>query len=166
MKAVIYARTGDPTQDLQPQIDEVKAYCVHHNYEVVQVYRQLEHLIEAAQHHTFDVVVVRDLARFSRRIYQQTMIILQLEQVGIKIETMEGEIDHVLPDVWKDILGELHRIAQEPKPTHDNEKRVREYLDAHPNASARAAARDLGISPTAAARWYKVIKQAKSMQAS
>lgn len=56
--------------------------------------------------------------------------------------------------------------TKEPTPISKNLERVQAYLADHPNASARQIARDLKISATASARWVKVIKQAKTMQAS
>ncbi|HLW02726.1 MAG TPA: hypothetical protein VKT82_28990 [Ktedonobacterales bacterium] len=47
-----------------------------------------------------------------------------------------------------------------PTPIHKNFDRVKEYLDAHPNASAREVGRALGMSATSAAKWVKKVRAA------
>ncbi len=50
------------------------------------------------------------------------------------------------------------RTPKEPTPINKNLERVQAYLTQHPKASAREVGRELGISPTAAAKWVKRIK--------
>ena len=47
-----------------------------------------------------------------------------------------------------------------PTPIHKNFDRVKEYLGAHPNASAREVGRALGLSATSAAKWVNKVRSA------
>src|SRR5579885_3095852 len=52
------------------------------------------------------------------------------------------------------------RTLKEPTPINANFKRVKEYLDNNPNASAREVGRALGFSATTAAKWVNKVRSA------
>lgn len=63
-------------------------------------------------------------------------------------------VDNATPEVQKE------RIPKKPTPINANFKRVKEYLDNNPNASAREVGRVLGISATSAAKWVNKVRSA------
>lgn len=52
------------------------------------------------------------------------------------------------------------RTSKVPTPINANFKRVKEYLDNNPNASAREVGRALGFSATTAAKWVNKVRSA------
>jgi hypothetical protein len=52
------------------------------------------------------------------------------------------------------------RTPKKPTPINANFRRVKEYLDNNPNASAREVGRALGISATSAAKWVNKVRSA------
>ena len=109
-KAVIYARTGTPIADHEPnslmyQIDLDKQYCASQGYEVVSTFKEVASgttlqrvefakLRQAIEQRTFDVIVV---SRFDRISNAQSIVqafIIEAEAKGICVESVtEPNID-------------------------------------------------------------------------
>lgn len=83
----------------------------------------------------------------------------QTHEVAVKLvkpKTIQQATTSVQPATEKP----AHPTPKEPTPINANFKRVKEYLDNNPNASAREVGRALGFSATTAAKWVNKVRSA------
>jgi DNA invertase Pin-like site-specific DNA recombinase len=109
--AAIYARSAVKDQrpgegritNIDRQIAVCSSYCTEHGYvvdekhvysEIISGNRlrspQLDTLLCAAKEHQFSVLVITSLDRLARDMQHRTMILEELIQTGVTIETIDG----------------------------------------------------------------------------
>jgi DNA invertase Pin-like site-specific DNA recombinase len=104
-RAAIYARVavqsqaGQTAGALELQVNGCISYCQEHGYTVEHVYREafsgakldrpmLNKLRQAAREEQFDVLVIWDFNRLARRAALQTLLIRELDEAGITIQSV------------------------------------------------------------------------------
>ena len=115
MKASIYARVSTDQQDVNNQIEQLKAWAGRRGWEVVYVYQEAAsawkagHQIELAQLYTdarrgeFDVVLVWALDRLSREGALGILKLIQrFKQCGVRIFSLQ--------ESWTEAPGELAEV--------------------------------------------------------
>ena len=109
-RAVLYARvssddTRNDGRNLRGQLDMCREYALKHGWSIVAELPeddrgasgaslelpQLNRLIEMARASEIDVVIVREIDRFSRRLAKQLIIEEELKRFGVRIEYVLGE---------------------------------------------------------------------------
>lgn len=132
-RAVLYARvSGDDThrdgRNLKGQLDACRKFALDRGYTIVAELSeddrgasgasfdlpQLNHVLEMAKAREFDVVVVREIDRFSRRLAKQLIIETELKRSGVQIEyvldaypdTPEGNLNKNI----KAVIAEYERL--------------------------------------------------------
>ena len=132
-RAAIYTRsaTYDQTDDshLPVQLEVCREYCFEHGYTLQEkhIYQdigsgseykarpQLTALKEAAGDHEIDVVVVYGYDRLSRNHLHLALIIGEIEQLGIDVESVSDPAE-------EDIIGTLLRCAYDIAQQIEREK--------------------------------------------
>ncbi len=133
IRAAGYPRVSDPNKKdsttLESQAKEIRAYCEKQGYELSEVhmypeahtaymlpYRdrpQLMKLLDAARRHEFDVVVVTEFNRLSRRQIEQAVIIDLLDHAQVKAESVTEDFDgSAIGNFMKSVyafIGEVER---------------------------------------------------------
>ncbi|MFN8474895.1 MAG: recombinase family protein [Anaerolineae bacterium] len=109
-RAVLYARvSGDDTRrdtrNVRGQLDMCRDYALERGYVIVEELHeddrgasgasfelpQLNRVRELAQAQAFDVLVVREIDRLSRRLAKQLVVEEQLKRYGVQIDYVLGE---------------------------------------------------------------------------
>jgi site-specific DNA recombinase len=133
IRAAGYPRVSDPSKKdgttLESQAKSIRAYCEEHGYileerhlypEAMSAYLlpyrerpQLRKLLDAARKGEFDVVVVTEFNRLSRRQIEQAVIIDLLEHATVKAESVtENFDDSAIGTFMKSVyafIGEVER---------------------------------------------------------
>ncbi|HVB23824.1 MAG TPA: recombinase family protein [Ktedonobacteraceae bacterium] len=133
IRAAGYPRVSDPSKKdsttLESQAKSIRAYCEEHGYVLEEChmypeaqsayllpYRerpQLRKMLEAARRHEFDVIVVTEFNRLSRRQIEQAVIIDLLDHANVKAESVtENFDDSAIGNFMKSVyafIGEVER---------------------------------------------------------
>src|SRR5207248_6404652 len=76
--------------------------------------QQLRERLDAARRHEFDVVVVTEFSRLSRRQIEQAVIIDLLDHAGVKIESLtENFDDSAIGNFMKSVYAFLAEVERE-----------------------------------------------------
>lgn len=136
-RAVIYARTSsdDSVRDsMSSQIAECEQYCESKNYTVVDTLREsakgqsgadinapaLQEAIRRAEAGLFDVLIVRDISRFTRSAGKGAAVKFMLSQAGVHTEFVWNNFD----GEYADLLEFMATWASEQERS-DSTKRMR-----------------------------------------
>ncbi|MBN1934133.1 MAG: recombinase family protein [Anaerolineae bacterium] len=111
-RAIIYARvSGDDTKkdgrNLDSQIEMGREYCKEHDYTVIAELTEdikgasgaswnlpkLNQALEMARNQDFDVLVVRELDRFARRLAKQLVVEEEFQRLGVSVEYVLASYD-------------------------------------------------------------------------
>lgn len=132
-RAVLYARvSGDDTwkdgRNLAGQLDMCREYALKKGWQIVEELAeddrgasgasldlpQLERLRTLAQNHEIDVIVVREIDRFSRTLAKQLIIEAEMRRCGVNIEYVLGEYPDTpegnLNKNLKAVIAEYERV--------------------------------------------------------
>lgn len=107
-RAAIYMRVSSPGQEenysLPEQEKDCKQFAAHNSHDVYKIYNDgaqksytlnrpaLNELMQDARHGEFELLIVGKYDRFSRSQVQQAVAIYQLEQYGVKIESVSEPV--------------------------------------------------------------------------
>ena len=132
-RAVLYARVssddrGKEDRNLLGQLDMCREYASAHGWEVVEELAEddrgasgasfeLPQLLKAlnmASSQTFDVLIVREIDRLSRRLAKQLIVEEEFKRHGVDIEYVLGEYDEtpegVLLKNVRAVIAEYERL--------------------------------------------------------
>ena len=118
MKVVIYARVSTLAQEYDRQIDELKDYAKHMNYQVVKVFSEkisgakkiadrnaLSELLDYVRNNKVDKVLIYDSSRLSRRIVDFLQVIEELNELKVSLYIHQNGLETLLQD------GSINPIA-------------------------------------------------------
>lgn len=128
-RAVVYARMareGDSIYDLEAQLQLLRKHAGIYDYQIVKEYSEiasgggqdniynieLNQLVEDAKSKEFEIVLVLDSARISRRMDTCFKFIGEMEELGIKIITYSGEeLRYVEPKIMQQLFS-MYRSSE------------------------------------------------------
>ena len=107
-RAIVYARvSGDDRGkgNLSDQLEMGREYALSKGYQIVTELAedekgasgyemdlpQLTHALEMARDNALDVLIVRDLGRFARRLVKQLVVEREFIEAGIRVEDVLGK---------------------------------------------------------------------------
>lgn len=118
MKVVIYARVSTLAQEYDRQIDELKDYAKHMNYQVVKVFSEkisgakkiadrnaLSELLDYVRNNKVDKVLIYECSRLSRRIVDFLQVIEELNDLKVSLYIHQNGLETLLQD------GSINPIA-------------------------------------------------------
>ena len=118
MKVVIYARVSTLAQEYDRQIDELKDYAKHMNYQVVKVFSEkisgakkiadrnaLSELLDYVRNNKVDKVLIYECSRLSRRIVDFLQVIEELNELKVSLYIHQNGLETLLQD------GSINPIA-------------------------------------------------------
>ena len=118
MKVVIYARVSTLAQEYDRQIDELKDYAKHMNYQVVKVFSEkisgakkiadrnaLSELLDYVRNNKVDKVLIYECSRLSRRIVDFLQVIEELNELKASLYIHQNGLETLLQD------GSINPIA-------------------------------------------------------
>ena len=118
MKVVIYVRVSTLAQEYDRQIDELKDYAKHMNYQVVKVFSEkisgakkiadrnaLSELLDYVRNNKVDKVLIYECSRLSRRIVDFLQVIEQLNELRVSLYIHQNGLETLLQD------GSINPIA-------------------------------------------------------
>lgn len=148
LRAAGYPRVSDPTKKdsttLESQAKEIRTFCEKQGYELTEIHMYAEahtaymlpyhdrpklmKLLDAARRHEFDVVVVTEYNRLSRRQVEQAIIIDLLDHYSVKVvSTTEDFDDSAIGDFMKSVyafIGEVEREKIVERTTRGRRNRI------------------------------------------
>lgn len=111
MKVVIYARVSTVIQEYDRQIDELKDYANHMNYQVVKVFCEkisgakkvaernaLSELLDYVRNNKIDKVLIYECSRLSRRIVDFLQVIEELNELKVSLYIHQNGLETLLQD--------------------------------------------------------------------
>lgn len=111
MKVVIYARVSTAIQEYDRQIDELKDYAKHMNYQVVKVFSEkisgakkiaernaLSELLNYVRSNKIDKVLIYECSRLSRRIVDFLQVIEELNELKVSLYIHQNGLETLLQD--------------------------------------------------------------------
>ena len=111
MKVVIYARVSTLAQEYDRQIDELKDYAKHMNYQVVKVFSEkisgakkiadrnaLSELLDYVRNSKVDKVLIYECSRLSRRIVDFLQVIEELNELKVSLYIHQNGLETLLKD--------------------------------------------------------------------
>lgn len=118
MKVVIYARVSTLAQEYDRQIDELKDYAKHMNYQVVKVFSEkisgakkiadrnaLSELLDYVRNNKVDKVLIYECSRLSRRIVDFLQVIEELNELKVSLYIHQNGLETLLQN------GSINPIA-------------------------------------------------------
>ena len=132
-RAVIYARTAASQERIDyallGQVKECEAYCIEHGYTLQGIYQDIGYSgsqcdrpmlnklregvkQERPEKREFDVIVVVSIDRISREYAQAVIIIEELKQYGVTVESVTGEESSVTT-MMQDIQQQFKLIERQ-----------------------------------------------------
>ena len=132
-KAVLYARvSGDDrklaTSGIESQLHECRSYAESKDYEVVIEFREepdkqtsgadwlpeLENMMQYANQHGFDVLIVREIDRLARNRFKQMSVENELSSLNISVEYVKGQYeDSAEGRLLKGLMAEFAEFERE-----------------------------------------------------
>jgi DNA invertase Pin-like site-specific DNA recombinase len=120
-KAAIYAHVQPTSQEqddlaLIIQVAQCLAYCQEQGYSVEEkhIYSQdqIETIETALEPRPFDILVVSSIDRLSRSQLQATAIIDKLNQYGVTVENIDGNMQEDITQLADAVKDEVERIQR------------------------------------------------------
>lgn len=148
-RAIIYARVSGDDRDqdgrnLQSQLDMGREYAQAHGYQVIAELPEdvrgvpgadfdapmLNQALEMAQHGEFEVLIVRELDRFARRLAKQLLVEELFKRAGVRVEYVLGEYpDTPEGNFMKNVracVAELERLKITERTTRGRRNKIKE----------------------------------------
>jgi DNA invertase Pin-like site-specific DNA recombinase len=127
MRAALYSRVSTTVQNVQPQIDEMREYCVRRGLQITGEYSDhgvsgskdsrpaLNRLMADANSRKFDVVLVWRIDRFGRSLKHLVNALAELGAVGVAFISLRDNLDLGTPTgrLMFQIIGAMAEFERE-----------------------------------------------------
>jgi DNA invertase Pin-like site-specific DNA recombinase len=127
MRAALYSRVSTTVQNVQPQIDEMREYCVRRGLQITGEYSDhgvsgskdsrpaLNRLMADANSRKFDVVLVWKIDRFGRSLKHLVNALAELGAVGVAFISLRDNLDLGTPTgrLMFQIIGAMAEFERE-----------------------------------------------------
>jgi DNA invertase Pin-like site-specific DNA recombinase len=157
MRVALYGRVSTAEQNAAMQIEELRAYCIRRQWEIVEEFIDsgvsgskesrpaLNRLLADAKRRRFDTVLVYRYDRFARSLRQLVNALAEFDALGVHFVSLHEGIDTSTPN-GRLVFGIFASIAESERELIRG--RVRSGL-----AAARARGKSASVGPTRTWMW-------------
>lgn len=104
-KAVIYVRVNSTLEEAEKQLEQLWTFAESKGYKVANAYyevvsgaahvheRTIWHMIEDARKGLFDTIIIKDIARISRKQKEALLVLNELKDLGVNLVSQHDDIE-------------------------------------------------------------------------